>query len=155
MPKATRVTKFEFERRMAVVSKMLLRGYGCADIMEIVNTDKITEFGFKKPWNLTDRQVRNYVSDCYRRWKKTQTKNHDLILAKHISLREHLYQRNQAENPKLALDVLDSLAKIQGLDKITLEHRVSIDEVLDAISEINPKIADAVRGELSRLISAE
>ena len=155
MPKEEKSSAFEKERRLRFISKLLLRGMTFHEIRDLVNSEKIKDFEFRKAWNLGEAQIRLYIRECLERWNKGQEKNRDLLLAKHLSLREHLYSRNQDSNAKLALEILDSMAKLQGLDKITIEHRVSIDDVLEAIEKIDAGLAREVRKLLGGIISQE
>ena len=71
---------------------------------------------FARKFKLTQRQIRNYIAEIYRRWQEELKEETGREKARAIRLRRRLFQRALEKGDlKLALRILDSEARIFGL----------------------------------------
>ncbi len=99
----------EVQQRVEQVLPLMLDGKTFAEIVQ---------FAADSGWNVGERQLRNYVFKANCVLSATLETNRRILLARHIAMREVLYGRAVEEKDiRAALAVLDSLAKVQGLDE--------------------------------------
>ena len=99
-------TKLETEKRIYEISKLLLQG---------VSRQGILLYAQEKSWGVSERQVAEYTSKCYRIWKKENESNRQADIAWHIEARRDLFNRCIEEKEfGCAKDVIIDLTKLRG-----------------------------------------
>jgi hypothetical protein len=107
MPKETRVDRAEYMKRIDAVLRIRLDGAQFHDVFQFVA---------EKGWNLSERQVRNYMRAADNLLAEHQQTSRRRIIALHIGRREALYARAvNAADYRTALAVASDLAKLQGV----------------------------------------
>jgi len=91
----------------------------------------------KLPWNVTDRQLRNYIALAGPLLAAEMESRREELVARHIAQRHHLYAKNMATGDyRAALEVLKDEAKLQGLYVETHDVNLNIDSAIEAELEI-------------------
>lgn len=102
-----RADALEVAKRVEEVLRIRLDGAQHHDVLE---------YAASKGWNVTDRQVRNYLARADALLVKRRESSRKKLLARHCAQRESLFARAvNAADLRTALAVVDSLAKLQGL----------------------------------------
>lgn len=118
MSKENKSTREEINKRIDVVSEMFLQGYSIKEIFV---------YSTKEKWDITERQVYNYVSKCFKKWEKFSFKNAEQNYLKHIKIRERLYNKSYKLNDfKTCLAIMKDIAELQKLYTLSIEHSGNI-----------------------------
>jgi len=125
-----RATKSEVARRVEAVTRLRLAGAEFWDIREFASsTDPATG---KEPWNVTDKQLRRYITASGPLLASALETRRDELVARHIAQRHHLYAKNMATGDfRAALEVLKDEAKLQGLYVETHDVNLNIDSLIE------------------------
>lgn len=104
MPKESKVDNIEKLKRVRAIQDLILAGHDHGDIL----TSIITK------WGISERQAARYLKDGYEGF--AELTGHEMKKRRgfHIAARMKLMKAN-SQRPKLQLDILDSLAKIEGI----------------------------------------
>lgn len=142
MAKESRVDRAEYLRRIDAVLRIRLDGAQFHDVLQ---------FASEKGWNLSERQLRNYMQAADNQLAQDQQTGRRRIIALHMGRREALYARAvNTGDYRTALAVLGDLAKLQGL------YGEQAQKVLNANhAEQRPKIDIEQAKRMARLALAE
>lgn len=97
MAKEDKATKVQVEQRVTTVYQLLLCGASRSDIFRYVSelqkkhlADRVE---FPDPWNITERQIENYIASANKRFEEASKTHRKRIFGRTIARREDLYQR--------------------------------------------------------------
>lgn len=97
----------EIENRIDLVSEMLLQGFSCKDIKER---------GRELLWNVSPRQIENYIHTAKENISKQKNLNFDYELNLSLNRLEYIYRESlQLQDLKTALNVIEKKCKLLGL----------------------------------------
>lgn len=117
MPRKDRVDKQEKLRRIRMLMEYLLQGQDTIDIYQTICGQ----------WNIGERMARNYIRVAREEIRKSTQYDVAERVAWHIKARERLIRKWGDKNPKIALDLLDSLAQYEkdmGVTKVEQKEEV-------------------------------
>jgi len=143
MSKQNKATKAEIEERLRMIEKMMLLGHRLPAIKKFVKS--------QTNWNLTDRQIENYVSNVSKNWG-VQYNNRELeeIRAEQLALRWDCFRLVREKNyMRLSLEYLKDIAELEGLYNI--EQRVKQSKESELLEKISGKIDEMEPGEILSL----
>jgi hypothetical protein len=108
-------SKLDKLKRIRLIQELILKDYSTGDIVT----------HGKEAWGLSERQIHRYISEAYEMFKELSEKNIERRLYFHIQRRMKLLRDLEKKNTKgstdTALDILDSMAEIEGLKKKRVE----------------------------------
>jgi hypothetical protein len=108
MPKENKATVAQFEARVNKVMEMLILGLSRASILQYVTNST--------DWNVSDRQVDNYIADANREIEKHSETVRERELGKAIRRLEMLFQScMKVQDYQRALAVQKELNELLGL----------------------------------------
>ena len=100
-------------KRIVVISEMLIEGK---------NRQNILQFNSEN-WNLSERQIDNYISKATSIIKSELIKDVEFDFAKAVRRYEDLYKQClEKKDLKTAVAINEKLTALQGLNKIQVEH---------------------------------
>ena len=100
-------------KRIVVISEMIIEGK---------NRQNILQFNSEN-WNLSERQIDNYISKATSIIKSELIKDVEFDLSKAIKRFEFIYKRAiEMKDYRLALQTNKEICAIQNLSKIHVEH---------------------------------
>ncbi|WP_374028325.1 hypothetical protein ACES2J_08310 [Bdellovibrio bacteriovorus] len=135
-PKRPKSTQAEADQRVKELIRLQLEGYCRPDLLEFIRTQ----------WGLQRAQADNLIKLATERIKEinnvTIQDNMALIVSNYW---EQFRKANKANNGQLCVTILEKIAKLKGLDQITVNHIVEdrrelenmSDEELDQLLESN------------------
>jgi len=103
-------TEAEYEKRIALVSEMLLSGMKRRDIIQnVANNENLK-------WDVSDRQIDTYIHDATIAIKETVDKDKDTILTKVYTRYDYLYKKlMNVKDYKGAMLVTEKIAQLTGI----------------------------------------
>ena len=119
----------EVARRVDEVLRIRLDGAQYHDVLQYV-----TENG----WNLKERMIREYMARADDLLIARQDKDQAKLIAMHLARREAMLARAiNAADYRVALSILDSMAKLQGLvvDKVRVEEVTQVEVKVEIVDE--------------------
>ena len=100
-------TAAEVDRRVNEIFRLKLDGAQFHDIFQYASENQ---------WDLTERQVREYMRRADEMLRERRTRSRATLKAEHLAMRRALFARTvNAADYRTALAILDSEAKITGL----------------------------------------
>jgi hypothetical protein len=151
--------KQQLEERILEVSRMMLSG---------IKNKKIVQDGSLK-WNISDRQVRKYITKAYAMWHEEYQKRLKAGLNYHMAIRMQLYEeaykgslvketklekgkfvsieRMVGQDFRLCLEIAKDIAKLEGL--YVEKHDVKFEGELK-ITDARKKFVDKVNNIIAR-----
>ena len=108
-PKKTtpRATAAEVDARVSKVFDLILGGAIFGDILQ---------FASESAWNLTDRQLREYISRATTLIREHRERDRDTLVSQHLAMRSRLYAvAVQGGEIASALRILQDQAALEGL----------------------------------------
>lgn len=125
--RAAKATEVEVMLRLLRVKKLLLEGTHRGDIIQL-GADE---------WGIGDRQMDEYIAKARKEIKEQVDMSSLADLEWHAAARAHLYNKSMEKGDlQNARQVLDSLAKLQGIMVERRELTGKDGEALGAIAEI-------------------
>lgn len=124
-----RTTKLEGNARTLEIVKDLLN-------MEDPATIKLK---YSKQWGVTVDMVRKYMTRARKYIVADPQQSTSELVNQHVKVREKLFR--DADAPRDKLNIADSIAKLQGLDKIVVEVKHNPEE--DLSDEVLLRILEA------------
>lgn len=106
-----RSDKLEKEKRVRAVQDLMLSGHNSGDIRDTIMVK----------WSLSERQAYRYITDAYKEFRELTQNEMSERKGWHIQARLKLLKQNTGK-PKLQLDILDSLAKLEGVLINKVDH---------------------------------
>jgi len=139
-----RVTKIEYEKRVRAVQEWILQGRATCDIINKITTK----------WNINERQAYKYHNASFEIFKKANEQDISIKKAYHIELRKRLFlklkNKDEPAGTRVALRVVDSMARIEGLfvnkkDDVPYDEKTNDEKPLTPkeIRELNDKLNSA------------
>ena len=114
MPRSERITKVEKEKRINEVGSMLLMGANRANILKYADEEQ---------WNISERQIDNYIRDYKKRCVKMLEENLERERAVHIRRNEMLFNKSLGINDyKACLQIDKNIAELKRLYVQKIEH---------------------------------
>jgi hypothetical protein len=112
----SRSTKAETLRRIEQVADLILAGAELKDLREFALSSSDNPDDPKKSWNVSEYQLRRYMTGAYKIFAASVEKNRGRLLAKHIAQRHNLYARALAVGDlRAAMAVLRDVAVLQSV----------------------------------------
>lgn len=109
-----KATKYEIERRVTTIFKLMLKGFGRGDILQY-----IAENDEKNPaqaWGVSDRQIENYIATANARFKEYADAQRSGMLEKAVLRLEFVYmQCIKVQDYSKAIAALRELNLLLGL----------------------------------------
>ncbi len=137
----------QFEERILEVSRQMLRGY---------SNKKIVQDSSVK-WNVSERQIRKYITKAYTMWHTEYKKRLKAGLDYHMAMRMKLYEeaykgktikitkvvkgamvtteRTEDQDFRLCLEIAKDIAKLEGLYVEKFEGKVKNEVVVNIMGE--------------------
>jgi len=132
MPRSGKITKIEKEKRINEVGSLLLMGANRANILK---------YAEKEGWNVSDRQVDNYIRDYKNRCIRMLEENLERERAVHIRRNELLFNKSYSlADYKTCLQIDKNIADLKGLYLQKVEHSGGVNvqmTLADWIKNIN------------------
>ncbi len=104
-----KIEKSEVEKRVRNVQEWILRGYPTSDIIKQLS----------KNYKITERQSYRYYKKAFELFKKENEREIEEKKAFHLEIRRKLYKdlskKDSATGASVALRIIDSMARIEGL----------------------------------------
>jgi len=139
MPKENKSTQAEMLLRIEFVTDLLLNGANYSMIRDMCT----------KKWNVTSRQVDNYISMCYDQMVEDMQPVRQKNLAKALRQRDKLVLNLMSKRAyKDVLPVLTDIAKLQGLYEQIQKHELTIKGVIgqvDFSKMSDPELAEFIK----------
>ena len=130
-----KATKAEIERRVTTLFKLMLKGYGRADMLQYVS-----ENDAKNPetaWNISERQLENYIARANERFKEYSESQRSGMLDKAVMRLEYVYmQCIKVQDYSKAIAALRELNLLLGLhepQKTNVKHEGMVDGKLEIL----------------------
>jgi len=126
MAGTNKVTKVEKQNRVELCMAMLLEGYRPGEIFHFISqkpTEKVAtsikrRYQTTLPWNITHRQLGNYLKVATAEIEKSVEKNIERVFTTSAARLDHLYKRAiERGESKLGLAVMREFNSIYGLHK--------------------------------------
>ena len=106
MPKEEKSNSYEKEKRIDIICEMIIKGFSNNQIFRYVSE--------KSNWNITQRQVENYLAEAKEKIKNSES-DKDFEIKKAKMRLERLYQKNESiEDYKECRALIDTMAKLFG-----------------------------------------
>lgn len=127
MAKEKKVTGVEYNQRIKTIAKLLFRFTTRADVLQYVSE--------KTDWNISERQVDNYISDAKKLLRKRT--DLDVFVGQLINEFLDLYGRNlKIQDYREAKNLLIELAKLRGAytDRVDITTKGESFNIKDLVS---------------------
>ncbi len=123
----TKSTNAEIELRITEIHRLLLDGYSRSEILQYPSV---------KAWKITARQVDTYISEANKIIQETSQADRSGYAALITKNYWNLFRAAKAsDNLQEAHKILNSIAKIKGLDQQTINHFVNDSRELSAMTD--------------------
>jgi hypothetical protein len=154
--KTKKSSKAIVQARVAEVLKMRLAG---AEFHDIVQYASETDEATSRPWNVTERQLRNYVRDSDLLLARSLEEKVKPLFNLHRAQRRDLFrQALQTGDLRTALSVLKDEAELLGLypGKLSTKEVVALATQLTtlALKRLPPEQQEAFAAEVAAVLSA-
>lgn len=118
----------EYYKRVRQVQEWLIQGNTTTDIVQNCISS----------WGIVERQAYRYLKDAFELFRKQSKREIEQSRAFHIQARMKLYKEalNGKQN-KTALDILDSIAKLEALFIQKIDHTTKGKEITTDISHLS------------------
>lgn len=113
---AKQTDKLSFDLRIRTVMEWIMQGYTTADIIRQI----------VQKWGVSERMAYKYLDKAYKRFVKDEDAKLEAKTAMHVAQRMKIFRdlkfKDQPAGARTALRILDSVAKLQGIVIVKVDH---------------------------------
>lgn len=133
-----KATNVQIIQRLSEVKTLLLQGK---------TRSEIQRYATNQNWGVGSDQVDKYMSEATREIKEVVQQDSSTDISILIANLWDIINKNKSTNPQVARQALMDIAKLRGMDQVTVNHTFKRDEDLAKLSDedFDKKMAQAMQ----------